>query len=214
MNTVVVGGATRVSSPPHESNERIPNFERLLGPLAWNRLPQLVQARFRHDAHATATTVVYRGITKVDASLTGRAVAHVCRLIGTPVAPYVGAEVAVSVRVFATDEGIVWERHYDFGDKKCVVSSTKQLDRGGLVEKLGAGLNMRLKVLEIGGALHFVSDGYFFRVGSFCIDLPDWFLPGGTRVVHQDLGNGKFRFTMHTEHRWLGVMFDQDGVFH
>jgi len=199
--------------PAHETSHALPDFERLLGSQAWARLPAAVQARFGRDAHTAASVVIYEGTAKVRASWTGRAFAQLCRLVGTPVAPYVGEQVRMTVRVFASARGIVWERHYDFGRRKCIVRSTKELDGEGLVENLGMGLNMRLAVFERDGALHFSSKGYFFRVRSLQLHVPDWFLPGATHVVHEDLGAGQFRFAMRTEHRWFGAMYEQDGIF-
>jgi Domain of unknown function (DUF4166) len=190
----------------------LPDFERLLGAQAWARLPAAVRARFAIDAHA-ATNATYEGTASVRATFSGRLFAHACRLVGTPIAPYVGEHVRMRVHVYANDAGIVWERHYDFGARQCVVRSTKEFDGATLVENLGMGLNMRLNVFEANGALHFLSTRYFFRLGRLRIELPDWFLPGATHVVHEDLGAGKFRFTLATDHAWFGAMFVQDGVF-
>lgn len=193
---------------------RHPDFRTLLGEAAWSRLPAAVRARFELDAHAAGATC-YRGEASVRASLCGRWLAQVCRLIGTPVAPFVGDKVPMQVRVFDSPAGVVWERRYEFpGRSPVVVRSTKQFDQGGLVESLNAGLHMRLRVYEHDGCLHFVSTGYFFRAGPLRCELPHWFLPGVTHVVHRDLGGGCFRFSMSTAHRWFGEMFFQDGVFH
>ena len=200
---------------PRTSRSRyLPDFHQLLGPQAWQKLPAAVRARFAADAHDAAATV-YEGRMQIKASLAGRVLVHLCRLIGTPVAPYVGPEVPVHVRVFNGRHGVVWERRYEFpGRAPIVVRSTKQLDDDGmLVEALNAGLHMRLRVFEQAGALHFVSAGYFFRLGAVRVNLPDWFLPGITHVVHEDLGDGKFRFLMRTQHDQFGEMYLQDGVF-
>jgi len=202
--------STLPSAPSLPSS--IPDFERLLGPQAWARLPAAVRARFDTDAHSEHVTV-YSGRALVKANLVGRAFAHLCRCIGTPVAPFVGSEVAMHVRVYRNRDGIVWERRYQFAHGDCIVKSTKQLDGNRLVEKLGAGLHMRLRVLESDGALHFVSAGYFFRLSTFTLSLPDWFLPGGTHVTHCDLGDGRFRFSMRTHHPLFGELYFQDGVF-
>jgi Domain of unknown function (DUF4166) len=209
MTTLVELGLTT----DHLAPPSAPNFERLLGSDAWQRLPTAVRARFAADAHARSKTTIYVGVAVVRATLAGRVFAHLCRCIGTPVAPYVGEAVPMRVRVFRADDGIVWERHYDFAGRACIVTSTKQADGDALVEKLGAGLYMRLRTFEEGGALRFASAGYFFRIGDVKLALPDWFLPGGTHVVHDDLGCGQFRFTLRTHHPWFGEMFYQDGVF-
>jgi hypothetical protein len=199
-------------APARDSVATIPDFERLLGREAWSRLPAAVRARFECDAHAGIVTC-YRGTACVRASFAGRALAYLCRCIGTPVAPYVGEQVPMQVRVYQNAEGVVWEREYRFAGRRCTVKSTKQMLRGALVEKLGAGLHMQLRVCEMHGALNFVSDGYFFQVGTWRFELPSWFLPGGTHVAHLDLGAGRFRFTMRTHHSWLGELYFQDGIF-
>jgi hypothetical protein len=210
--TLVRHGQTTVGTARSATPHSVPDFASLLGANAWSRLPAAVRARFGSGAHAAQVTV-YAGNTVVRASIAGRALAQLCRCIGTPVAPYVGESVPLQVRVYRSDHGIVWERRYAFAGRDCVVKSTKQLDGNALVEKLGAGLYMRLRVFEAQGALHFESNGYFFRVGQLTLRLPDWFLPGGTHVTHSDLGDGCFRFTMRTHHPWLGELFFQDGIF-
>jgi hypothetical protein len=194
---------------------RIPDFHRLLGDAAWLRLPLAVRERFAAHSHITPT--FYRGAMQVNASLLGRCFAHVCRLIGTPVTAFVGTSVPVEVRVqdLADRSGTIWERCYRFpGHDPTIVRSIKQLDDDGtLVEKLGAGLHMKLDVRELDGELHFLSTGYFFRLGSLRVDLPRLFPPGMTRVAHIDKGHGRFQFVMRTAHPWFGEMFVQDGEF-
>jgi hypothetical protein len=196
---------------------RVPDFVELLGRQAWQRLPEAVRARFAPHDLAKPYEVLYEGRMHVRASWLGRCIAHVCRLIGTPVAPYVDEDVPVSVRVFddAARTGTVWERRYHFpGRDPVTVSSTKQVESDGtLVEALGAGLRMRLRVFEHRGELHFLSTGYYFQIGRLRIELPAWMLPGPTLVTHADLGGGQFLFTMHTAHRRFGEMYEQSGRF-
>lgn len=202
-----------VEMPPRR--RRIADFSKLLGEAAWSRLPAAVRERFAFHSHVTP--VFYRGDMHVGASFAGRCFAQLCRLIGTPVAPFVGDRVPVEVRVqdLEDDSGTAWERCYRFpGRAAIIVRSIKQLDDDGtLIETLGAGLHMKLEVREIDGALHFISTGYFFRCGRLRIDTPAWFPPGMTRVSHVDKGNGRFQFTMHTGHPWFGEMFVQEGEF-
>lgn len=199
---------------------RSPDFRALLSAPAWRRLPDAVRKRFAHD-RAAARVVIYRGRMMVKASMLGRCFAQVCRLMGTPVAPFVHDDVPVTVRVFdkPDDGGTVWERRYDFpGRAPVIVSSVKQIEYDGtLVEALGAGLRMRLKVFERDGALHFLSTGYFFQIGRLRFELPSWLPPGATHVVHEDRGGGRFLFTLHTAQRGNdpgnGAMYWQSGLF-
>lgn len=196
-------------------DERIADFRKLLGEAAWLRLPIAVRQRFEFRSHATPT--IYTGEMHVAASGFARLLAHLWRLLGTPVTPFVGRDVPVSVHVqdLADGSGTVWERRYHFpGRSPSIVRSIKQLDDDGtLIETLRAGLHMRLQVREIEGAIHFISESYFFRLAGLRIVIPAWLPPGMTCVVHEDKGNGRFRFVMRTSHRWWGEMFVQDGEF-
>lgn len=189
------------------------SIRRTIGEPAWARLPEAVRARFAEES----TGAEYSGCFEVvRASRAGRLLASLCRLLGTPVAPYTGTNVPATVRVFAAPQGgMVWERTYLFpGRHKCVVSSVKQSDeRGELVEVLPFGLRMPLKVFELQGVLKFVSRGYFFSCFGVHLAVPDFLPPGTTHVSHIDEGGGWFRFTMVTTHKWFGEVFFQTGRF-
>ena len=189
------------------------DVRKLVGETEWLSLPASTRARFAEHAG----DVAYSGtFDQVRASFAGKLLACVCRLIGTPVAPFTGANVAATVHVFTTrDGGTAWQRIYQFpGREPCVVESIKRLSREGtLIEALPARLRMGLDVYARDGVLHFVSNTYYFEIGGLRIALPDWLPPGITHVEHIDLGNGTFRFTMRVQHRWLGEVFYQTGCF-
>jgi hypothetical protein len=187
----------------------------VLGAAAWQRLPAAVRARFAEDAPDTR----YAGAFEVvNASALGRFFAWLGALVGTPVVPRTGANVAARVDVRKTPEGVEWRREYRWADRIDVVTSTKIVVDGGLLERLPAFLNMPLDVREENGVLVFESRGYFFEwrlgeLGSLRVPLPAFFSPGRTRVEHVDLGHGWFRFTLVVTHPWFGLMFFQTGRF-
>jgi hypothetical protein len=185
----------------------------VLGQEAWSRLPEAVRERFA-DAAGNA---VYTGAFEiVRASLLGRVFAWVGALFGTPVAPRCGQHVHARVCVQPGIEGVTWLREYLWEDgSRSLVRSTKVVDEDGLlVERLPARLCMPLTTYEAGGAVHFVSRGYYFDLGlGLKIYLPDFFSPGVTHVEHVDLGHGWFRFTMIVTHPRFGELFFQTGRF-
>ena len=211
--------ATVGRSPVHTHH----GLRRVLGDPAWQRLPEAVRARFGEPVVA----VDYVGeFEVVRASLLGRLIATVCQLIGTPVVPRVGTRVPAIVHVGPTDEGVAWHREYRWPNTSpCLVRSTKVIDASGdMVERLPAGLCMPLNVYEQGGALHFVSRGYYFEwsLGAILgrstgtrsrVWLPRWLSPGTTHVEHHDEANGWFRFTMTVSHPVFGELFYQTGRF-
>ncbi|HTE42452.1 MAG TPA: DUF4166 domain-containing protein [Steroidobacteraceae bacterium] len=189
-----------------------PSVRRVLGEVAWKRLPTLVRARFADDVIEAR----YEGaFDVVRANLPGRCLALLCRLIKTPIAPGMGLNVPATVKVYANAaRGMVWERTYRFPAETCVVSSIKQLDAAGqFVEALPAGLRMPLDVFEREGVLHFVSRGYFFDWVGVHLPVPDALPPGVTHVEHRDEGDGWFRFTMTVTHKWFGEVYFQTGRF-
>lgn len=193
-----------------------PSFRALLGELAWRRLVPAVRARFAAKP-APGTAILYRGtMHEVRASWAGKLLAEACRLIGTPLAPYCGRDVQVSVRLRldADGNGIVWERTYHFARRAPVTCvSVKRAESSGLVEIVGAGIGMALAIAERQGALHFRSTGYFWRWRGRRVALPRWLAPGAMHVVHADLGGGRFRFAIAVTHPLCGEIIRQDGVF-
>ena len=185
----------------------------VLGAAAWGRLPEAVRERFAD----TTANVSYAGAFEiVRASALGRVIAWLGRLVGTPVAPRVEANVAARVLVRPDAHGVAWNREYLWADGgRDLVRSTKVVtDDGFLIEKLPARLCMPLHTFEDGGVLHFVSRGYYFDVGlGLRLWLPALLSPGITHVEHIDLGHGWFRFTMTVTHPWLGEVFFQTGRF-
>ena len=183
----------------------------------WYRLHPAVQARFFAEPEPGAP-VDYAGIMeKVHCSKAGWLFAQATRLIGNPLAAQRGRDVPMQVRLIKKPgkTGIYWQRTYGFAGKPFVVTSAKREDaQGRLCEYVGFGFGMRLKVLARNGALHFISERYFWQVLGVQIPLPHWLSPGRTHVSHTDLGGGHFRFTISMDHAWLGRTFYQTGVFH
>jgi len=191
------------------------DFERLLGRAAWLRLPTAVRHRF--GPHAAGVTTLYEGRMLVAASPFGRLLAQLCRLIGTPLAPWTGADVPTSVDVHLDARGgLVWARTYRFDrHAPILVSSTKLMSADGdLLEVVRGGLGMALDVSEEDGALHFRSRWYFASLFGLQLRIPDLLTPGRAHVVHRDEGGGAFRFTLQFQHPWLGRTLFQDGLFH
>ena len=161
------------------------------------------------------------------ATAAGRWVARLCKLVGSPLPPPSEKALAATVRVEPdrATGGSRWTRMYDFPRERVSIASVKALEAdGALVERLSFGLRMRLTLHVRGAALCFDSAGYYVecegltllgrRYGAWRLELPSWFLPGRTCVVHDDLGGGRFRFTMTIQHELLGELFHHDGVFH
>jgi len=205
------------SASPRRDLAPDPSFERLLGELAWRRLAPAVRERFRWKP-APGAEIRYVGeMAMVRSSHLGWVMAQLCRLIGTPLAPHRGTHVPVTVSLSLDSDGagVVWRRLYRFPGRRAVVcvSVKKATDAEGLIECVGSGVGMWLRLSEHAGALHFRSTGYFWALGRRRLALPDWLTPGALTVVHSDQAQGRFRFVISVVHPLLGETFFQDGVF-
>ena len=147
----------------------------------------------------------------------GFLLAHLCRLIGTPLALYSGVNVPMEVRVYPDQNqgGMVWDRFYRYPDGRLNrVKSTKCIRAdAGLIELVGCGFGMYLSVSEIDRAIVFECTRYFWQVGRFRISIPQLLTPGKTIVKQRALRNKKFEFSLDVHHRLLGKVFYQVGVF-
>ncbi len=212
----VLGGRKVARAPVRAAPLTVPiDFERLLGRAAWDRLPAAVRRRF--GPHAAHDTILYEGRMVVAASMAGRLFAQVCRLVGTPLAPWTGTDVPTTVDVHLDGRGgLVWARTYRFArHAPILVSSTKLMTaEGDLLEVVRGGLGMALDVTVEDQALHFRSRHYFVSLGPWRLRIPDLMTPGRAHVVHRDEGGGTFRFTLDFQHPWLGRTLFQDGLFH
>lgn len=182
----------------------------------WEKLHPNIQQRFSADP-TPGETVHYHGSIDAQRSCAGWLFAHLTRIVGNPLAPYAGNNIPLDVRLFkeAGGQGICWERTYHFPNKKpYVVTSVKKTGlHGEMLECVGGGFGMVLDVYAENQQLHFRSNYYFWQCGRVRIRLPHWITPGQTHVMHADLGEGSFRFTISMTHLKLGRTFFQDGIF-
>ena len=194
-----------------------PSFQHLLGDLAWRRLAPAVRERFRWKP-ASGAEIRYAGeMALVRSSAMGWVLAQLCRLIGTPLAPHRGQNIPVSVTLSLDTDGtgVVWRRVYRFPNRRAIacVSIKRSTVADSLIECVGGGVGMWLRLSERDGALHFRSIGYFWALGRWRVAIPDWLTPGALHVTHCDEGQGRFRFRISVIHPLLGETFFQDGVF-
>ena len=188
-----------------------------MGARDWWRLPPAIRNRFERLSVKQSETL-YRGVMSiVSCNLAGKLLAQLSRLIGTPLAPYRGRDIATEVAVYPAPKknGKVWERCYAFpGRVPLSVKSTKILDTNAqLLEVVGANFGMELRVFEEHRALQFVSKRYFWEGFGHRFYLPDLLTPGQAHVSHTDLGDGAFRFQISIMHPLLGETFFQVGDF-
>ena len=205
-----------LKSGPNVTADR--SYRDVLGVASWCRLKPEVRGRFSVKP-APGGTIRYAGTMRtVELSLMGWLFAQLCRLIGSPLAPYRGKWVPMKIEL-ADDPllgGVAWSRTYRFpAIRELTVRSTKcRAGEGQFVEHIGRGFRMRLALKEVAGDLWFVSTAYDVCVFGRYLSIPSLLTPGVTTVTHEQLTGDRFRFTLSVDHPWLGRTIYQAGFFY
>lgn len=191
-----------------------PSFRRLIGMEAWRLLPECVRARFSVKPTPDGVIRFAGRMDVISATRPARFMAQLCRLIGGPLPWRVGRDIPASITLRTAGGGVAWERCYRFPDGRAVRARSVKIERNGeLVERIGGGFEMRLRVSADTSAIHFDVTGYRFRLGPIAIAWPILLTPGRLRVSHSDIDGRNFRFTLVATHPLLGETVWQDGVF-
>lgn len=192
-------------------------FRALVGEAGWAALPETTRRRFGKRV-AECRTAVYAGeIVECRMNLAGWLLAQGCRLLGAPLPLRRDADVPalVSVTEDVAGGGQYWTRIYGRrrGFPQVIHSSKCFCGPTGLEEYVGRGVGIALRVEVADGALHFLSDHYFLRLGRLRLRLPRWLAPGRMRVSHIDCKHGLFAFVLLLEHPLLGKLIRQTAMF-
>jgi hypothetical protein len=183
----------------------------------WYKLHPNIQQRFGREPVLGQATIYEGSMQIMRRSFMGWLFACLTRVIGNPLSSYQGTNVPMEVALFKKPnrEGVYWQRSYFIPNKKpyVVVSSKQESKAGEMQECVGGGFGMKLNVYAEGQNLHFKSYQYFWKVLKYRINVPHWLTPGQTHVIHKDLGDGRFTYTISMTHRILGETFYQHGTF-
>jgi hypothetical protein len=192
-------------------------FRTLVGESDWARLPAAVQARFgRHIGEAGS--VVYAGeVVECRMSRCGRLLAQLLRPIGAPLP--LSSDAFVPATVSVTEDPAsgsqYWMRIY--GRRRAfpqgIHSAKRFCGPTGLEEYVGCGIGIALRAAAEDGALHFLSDHYFVRIGGLRLRVPAFLSPGRMKVSHIDCNHGWFAFVLRLEHPLLGELVCQTALF-
>ena len=186
-------------------------YRDLLAPADWARLPLVVQARFARHLEPGETKLFVGAVVETELSPLGRALAFVLR----PLAIVPAHHGAVGPSTVVVTEGAdgasqTYARLYGrAGGGAQTIVTTKCFAAGGLEEKLGWGLSMRLAIGVEERALVFRSAGFRWSGWGFGFAVPRWLSPGQARIEHRDLDGVRFRFSFTLAHPWFGRLIEQ-----
>ena len=192
-------------------------FRALMPDSEWLSLPAAIRRRFSKRL-AGGNTAVYTGeILETSISLAGWCLAQLARLIGAPLPTSTdsGVPTVVTVTEDIATGGQIWTRLYARrnGFPQIINSSKRFSGPTGIEEYLGHGLSMALTIHARNGALVFRSDSYILSFFGLRFKLPAFLSPGVMTVGHEEMGEGRFLFTLEVEHPVFGVLISQSAAF-
>lgn len=183
---------------------------------SWESLAENIRKRFDHDP-LPGQTVSYIGVmSRVECSWFGKALAWLVQHTGA-LMPMEGVDIPVEIAVWTEpgSKAVFKRREYIFPGRKPFVFRSQMLrdKKGRLVEHVGGGFGMYIRVREVDHNLHFEDDGYFVEHFGLRVPIPRIFGPGTVRLRHEDVAADEFAITIEIIHSLFGPMYFQRGLF-
>lgn len=192
-------------------------FRALLREREWAALPDAIRRRFSKRMPRGGATVYAGEVLETRMSLVGWLLAQALRLVGAPLPTARCAHVpsVVTVTEDKPSGGQIWTRIYARrnGFPQVVHSAKRFAGPSGLEEYVGYGVGMALDLLVRDGALIFRSRDYFVQLFGRRFVLPKWLCPGELTVIHAEVPDGRFSFTLQLVHPRLGLLMRQMALY-
>lgn len=192
-------------------------FRKVLG-AEWNKLHPDIQRRFAKNPAPGKPLQYYGTLGELRASRFGKLLATASMpFIKGALIPYDDSGFPVDIQVYgkAGSPHIFKQRIYRLNGRKPIqfTSYMAESEGGEVLEYVGLGLGMKLKLHAIDGDLHFTSDGYFWDLLGWRIPLPGLLTPGKTYLRHCNEAPNRFNIRIEIRHAVFGTTFVQAGVF-
>jgi hypothetical protein len=193
-------------------------FRKVLGS-EWSKLHPDIQQRFARNPAPGNPLLYYGSLSELHASPVGKLIGFVSKpFIQGTLIPYDDSDFPVDIRVYGKEgsANIYKQRIYLLNGRKPIqfTSHMAEGERGEVLEYVGLGLGMKLKLHVAEGNLHFTSDGYFWDILGWRIPLPGIVTPGKTYLRHCNEAPNRFNIRIEIRHALFGTTFVQAGVFH
>jgi hypothetical protein len=193
-------------------------FRKILGS-EWNKLHPDIQNRFAKNPAPGKPLLYYGALSELRASPVGKLIGTLSKpFIQGALIPYDDHDFPVDIQVYGKtgSSHIYKQRIYMLNGRQPIrfTSYMAESEKGEVLEYVGLGLGMKLKLHVADGNLHFTSDGYFWDILGWRIPLPGLLTPGKTFLRHCNEAPNRFNIRIEIRHALFGTTFVQAGVFH
>ena len=186
-------------------------MERVLGD-DWHKLPSVIQ---RHYQISSGQQSRLQGTMEISYPSYLLPMIWLIHLFGGLVL-WRGQAVPVQVDKWAAPgEVLHWQRIMTYPDGKIDYFRSQMHYSAAhkLIETIGFGFGLRLRVDVLNGDLLYRSNGHFLRCGTFQLNIPDWLLLGSASISEHAVSADEFYLDFTIEHPLLGVTYYYRGNF-
>jgi hypothetical protein len=188
-------------------------MQRVLGE-DWHELPAVIRSHYDITGPGKSTTVT--GSMTIDYPDWLGPALKLLRL-GKALVDLKGGPMAVQVKKWqdGEDSALCWHRHIQSGDgrRRRFPSRMIRHQDHELIEYVGMGFGIRLKVGVEDGRLVYRSHGHLLKIGPIRLPIPDNLLLGRAVISEEALSEDSFLLRFEIVHPLWGQTYSYGGVF-
>ncbi len=127
-----------------------------------------------------------------------------------------GDNVQTRVQKTTTANTLHWQRIMTYSADICDYfrSQMYYFTDHEVIEMIGFGFGLRLKMTVHNGDLLYQSQGHFWQYGKLRVTLPDWLLLGTATISEHAVSADMFELNFTIKHPWWGETYSYRGCFH
>lgn len=192
----------------------IPLLQRVLGD-DWDKLAPVIQRHYQLSDTENISSVVF-GIMRIDYPGLIKPVLFLARLMGALI-DLKGDAMQVTVKKWVTHSSstLYWRRDIQAPNGKTTVFASRMEYRQAneLIELVGFGFGIRLKVSVEDGQLIYRSNGHLWKCGFVTVPIADVLFLGHATIIEIPIDDNTFELDFKIIHPLFGKTYEYGGLF-
>lgn len=180
----------------------------------WHDLPAVIRSHY--DIAEPGKSTIVTGSMTIDYPCWLSPVLKLMRLCNALV-DLKGGPMVVQVRKWQDPDAsaLCWRRHIQSGDGRQQLFPSRMVRQQGneLIEYVGMGFGIRLKVSVEDGRLVYRSNGHLLKLGPVVLPIPDSLLLGHAVIREEALSEDSFLLHFEIVHPLWGKTYSYGGIF-
>jgi hypothetical protein len=182
----------------------------------WHKLPPVIQRHYQlHFSQAMSNAVT--GTMHIHYPSFVKPMVLLARLMGGLIA-LKGGEMAVRVEKWTNADAplsLFWKRTIQSPKGKSTLFASRMEYQGGnkIIEYIGCGFGLRLKLTVENRLLVYRSDGHLWQVGCLRIPIPDVLYLGHATITERAVSETEFELDFKISHPLFGETYRYGGIF-